>query len=494
MSPVTPVTSMPAPSGWTLARLLKGGPVADRSRLPRYLLLAGVGAVAIWAPILGYLSQAPQSFRSDMSLILPGSGASASVNLDSIGQASSYANSAFASNAVSPTETYKRLLAAERILDAAADAVAMEPRDFGKPRVELVDQTGLIHVSLTGPSPEEARDRLDALRAAFFGEIEALRSDEINTRELGAGAAIDEYRRSVVETRAEITRLQEETGLISPDQYESLVAETDALGRRVADAAADLAERTEAVAALERALGTSPALAAAALRLHADTEFAALADEMSARAADLAQARGLYGPRHPKVQAADAGHASAFADTRARARLLTGLGDDALDRLDLSHVGDRAALLSELVELDTARAGLFAEHAALVTRLAEARAHRDGLISPAARLEDLQRDFAVAEAVFASAMARTQSSKSDLFASYPLVQVLEDPSLPEDPSSPRKKLAIAAGGAAMIMLFFGLFLGWMRRPMIDWLLTAPRSGPHIAPLSGSMGAPAVPAE
>ena len=443
----------------SLSRILRGGNVGDRSRLPRYLLLASAGAVAIWAPITGYLSKAPLTYRSDMSLILPGSGASASVNLDSIGQASSYANSAFASNAVSPTETYKRLMAAERILDAAADSMGIDPEDFGKPRVELVDQTGLIHVSLTGPSADEAQARLNALRAAFFGEIEALRSDEINTRELGAGAAIDEYRQSVTETRAEITRLQEETGLISPEQYDALVAETDALARRVDDAAADLAEQTEAVAELERALGLTPELAAATLKLHADTEFAALAEEMSDAAAKLSQARGLYGPRHPKVQAAEAGHDSARGETRARARLLTRLGDGALDLLDLSHVGDRAALLSELVELETARAGLAAEHAALAARLAQARTDRAALIAPAARLEDLQRDFAVAEAVFASAMARTQSSKADLFASYPLVQVLEDPSMPEDPASPRRKLAVAAGGAATMFLFFGMFLG-----------------------------------
>ena len=124
-----------------------------------------------------------------------------------------------------------------------------------------------------------------------------------------------------------------------------------------------------------------------------------------------------------------------------------------------------------------------AEHAALSQRLSETRAHRDALIAPAARLEDLQRDFAVAEAVFASAIARSQSGKTDLFASYPLVQVLEDPSLPEDPSSPRDKLAIAAGGAATFFFLFGLGLGWLRRPMIDWLLASPAPRAQTAPLA-----------
>ena len=77
----------------------------------------------------------------------------------------------------------------------------------------------------------------------------------------------------------------------------------------------------------------------------------------------------------------------------------------------------------------------------------------------------------MAEAVFASAIARSQSSKADIFASYPLVQVLEDPTLPDAPSSPRKKLSIAAGVAGSLLLGFALSLGWIRRAVIERLIT-----------------------
>ncbi|MBR9764308.1 MAG: hypothetical protein GYB53_12465 [Rhodobacteraceae bacterium] len=454
----------------TAMRILRGGRVADAGRLPRYLGLFLLGAGAIWAPILTYLDTAPLRYTSSMSLILPGSGASASVNLAQIGQASSFASSPFSGGSVSPTETYKRLLAAERIVDGAARSMEMELRAFGQPRVELVDQTGLIHISLTGNSPEDARARGQALLAAFFAEIDKLRSDEIATRELGTGSAIAEYRASVMATRDEITRLQTETGLLSPDQYQALISETDELARNVRDLAAKLDESRRAVQTLAQSLGTTPRLAAAALRLHADTEFAALNEEMSLRAADLAHARARYGAAHPTLSGAMAGHDSARSEALNRAIRLTGLTVPEIEALDMSHTGARTGLLSELVTLDSARAGLEAEHAALAQRLAEAEARRLALIGPAARLEDLQRDFSVAEAVFASAMARTQTSKADLYASYPLVQVLEDPSYPMEPSSPRRKLALAAGIAATFMFLLGLSLGWLRRPLIDRLI------------------------
>ena len=89
----------------SLRRILMGGRIGDGDRFPRYLAFALLGGAMIWAPITGYLSTAPLSFKSNTSLILPGSGASASLNLNGIGQASSYADSAFSNSSVSPTET-----------------------------------------------------------------------------------------------------------------------------------------------------------------------------------------------------------------------------------------------------------------------------------------------------------------------------------------------------------------------------------------------------
>jgi uncharacterized protein involved in exopolysaccharide biosynthesis len=120
--------------------------------------------------------------------------------------------------------------------------------------------------------------------------------------------------------------------------------------------------------------------------------------------------------------------------------------------------------------MDAEREGVAQQHATLTARLHEEQAALHRLAPAAARLQDLQRDFSVAEAVFASAIAKAQSTKSDVYASYPLVQVLENPSLPERPSSPNRKLAFAAGAAATCMLLVGLMLGWIRSAIIGRLL------------------------
>ena len=454
------------------SRILRGGRVDDIGRLPRYGMLGALSLLALWVPVMLYLSLAPTRFTSEVSLILPGSGASASVNLSDIGQASSSASSPYSSSAVSPTATYKRLLGANRVLVEAARRIGIDRRSLGAPRIRLVDETSLILFELTGANPEEAQIRARAVLGSFLDELDRLRVDEVARREASARAPIEGYEREVRRIRDRIGALQRESGLTSVAQYEALVADAEALEVRVRETKARLEQKESEMYRLSATLGVDTATAALTLKLHSDTEFQSLADTMSAHAADLATARGKYGERHPQLVAARDAHAGARARLYSRAEVITGMPRDAIDqKIDMSPGGERGALLAELIRVAAAREGLAAE---LETLSASHAARADDvvrLMGPAAKLDDLNRDYQVAEAVFASAMARTDTTKSDIYASYPLVQVLEDASLAEAPSSPKANLAIAAGAGASFFLLIALALAWMRRPLIGRLLS-----------------------
>ncbi len=454
-------------------RILRGGRLGDAGRLPRYAGIFLVGLLTIWGPITGYLAKAPLRYTSSSSLILPGSGASASVNLEQIGQASSTAPSPFSSSSVSPTETYKRLLAADRILAAAGRRMNMAHKDFGAPKIELVDQTGLIRLDMVGNSPEDARARGQALLAAFFTELDALRQDEKTQRTDSEDTAIADYQATVASTRAEVARLQHETGLVSAGQYAGMVEENDRLATHVADLAVQHAQKARAVRALETALGLTADLAAATLKLQADAEYMALVAEMADSTAALSALRATYGLGHPLRRTAEDRAATARARVADRAAALTGLAPAALTHIDVARADERAGLLRDLVTAATDEKGLATELAAQEDRVRQSQDRLIGLLDAAARLEDGERNFRVAETVLASTMARSKTAKADLYASYPLVQVLEDPSLPSAPSSPKRLLALAAGVAATVFLFIGLTLAWVRQPLINRLLAQP---------------------
>lgn len=455
--------------GW-LRRIVMGGSLSDLGRLPRYVAFALLGGALIWAPIMGYLKSAPLTYKSHTSLILPGSGASASMNLNGIGQASSYANSAFASNAVSPTETYKRLLNADRIIDAAAASLEIDRAELGRPRVNLVDQTSLIHFEITGGSPIEAQRRGEAVLAAFNAELDALRADEQKTRQDSSIGAIQDYRDSVAQTRVEIDQLQAETGLFSVGQYEELLGQHTQLSATLGDQQVAVRELAAELRVLEGNLGLTAETAALTIKLFADEEYRSLLSQIAEHAARLSDRMAQYGANHPLVEDSLRVKAQAEDAAAARAWVLTGLTRTTLASLDFAPDGQRAALLAELVATNATYIGASERLQGLQSQYAEDGAELAQLAQSAARLQDLQRDFSVAEAIFASAIARSETTKADVYASYPLVQVLENPSLPDRPSSPNRKLAFAAGLAGTMMMLMGLFLAWSRMFIISLVI------------------------
>jgi uncharacterized protein involved in exopolysaccharide biosynthesis len=457
-----------------LARLFRGGRLNDAGRLPRYIVLFSLMSAAVWFPIVSYLKFTPYSYTSTVSLILPGNGSSSSVNLSNIGQSTTSSSSAYSSNAISPTETYKRLLNANRVRLSAANALGLDITGVSEARIKLVDETSLIHFEMNGASPEMAQKKADYLLAAFQAELEILREDEQQNRENAARRAIDGYGIDMGKVRNRITVVQTQSGLMSFDHYQQLNTKVDTLEDEVREVEVDFRQAEDRVADLAKSLGVSSEIAALNLRLHADEQFQNLTTAVSEHASKLAQKRGKFGDRHPQVISANAALMGTMTEMAARAHALTGLDQATiLDVIDVSPGTERGALLAELVKATSDCEGLKAKFKLLKEILVEKRADMVRLAPFATQLDELSRDYQVAEAVFASAMARNDSTKSDVYASYPLVQVLEDASLPLQPSSPRRTIALAAGIAACIMFFMGLVLSWIRRPIINRILAEP---------------------
>lgn len=455
----------------SLARLMLGGQVLDAGRLGRYVLVVAAGLAGAWLPAAGYLLLAPKSYTSSFSLILPGAGSSASVNLADIGQASSAASSAYSSSSISPTVTYKNLIMSANVMGSAAALLKTESDNLPDPVVKLVDETSFIEVALTGSSPAEARDRAAAVMNAFFTELDKLRSDEMHRRESSITSTVGQYEQAVNEVRRKISELQVSSGISSIDQYNAMVASADTMEARVADAEAALAKTEEAIASLAANLHVTPALAASTLKLHADPQFAALSDSAAKEQAAYAELSKQFGSRHPKVVEARSRFDGAERMMMKRASAVTGLPAETLtSTIDLAPTGQRSPLLSQLVTLQTERDGLAVQLSAMRSELTESRKRIAQLVNVVAELDGLNRDYKVAEAVFASSLARINTSKTDVFASYPMVQITEAPVMPLKPSSPSKKIAIGAAAVATLLLMVTLLLAWIRRPLISRLL------------------------
>ncbi len=438
-----------------------------RMRHKRYLKTAGAWILVIWVLTALFLALAPDQYRSKFTLILPGSGAGGSLNLENIGQAQSSVSSAFSSATLSPTENYKRLLMTDKTLRQSAEKTGDKMNEFPVPDVKLVDQTNLIQVEVVGPSGELANQRAIALKDTFLEQLEELRNDEAKMRESSDVKNLVTLEKKVRSTQKALLDFQAETGLVSLDQFNTRIANMDALRQQEREARITLRQKSAESGRFSSILGKNVGSANTALRLRSDPVFQQLADRYAKLEVAAKEKEATLGDNHGDMVQASTERDELKSALVSRGQALTGLGSAAILRnIDIAVADGRSTLMQGMIIANSQSAGARAGLAEIRNDISNQAVNSGKLVKQASQLADLVRDHRVAEAVFSSALARIDTNKQDPFASYPLVQTLEQPSLPDSPSSPSVVLALLGATGATIIILIGLALLWFRQPII----------------------------
>ena len=180
---------------------------------------------------------------------------------------------------------------------------------------------------------------------------------------------------------------------------------------------------------------------------------------------DLTEASYKWGDAHPKVREAQG---LLRAAERSMLQRATAIVSPAIDLPQLKRLGlilqdhNRNQLLSDLVTAATALDSGQAELKVVRAQLTEISGRMPELAQEAAQLDELQSRVSFTEAVFTGVAGKTDIGNTNPYSSYPLVQTLVEPVLPESPSL--INLLFVGGGAlfASMMLVTSLSLAWMR--------------------------------
>ena len=440
-------------------------------RTARYARAIAIPLAGAWLVVLAVLLFAPSRYESEFTLIIPGSGVGTSINLESIGQASATTASAFSSPALSPTENYKRLLITDKVVAGAAKRLDVEPGDFPRPDVTLIDQTNLLEVSVLGGTGEESKRNADALIAAFLDALDELRTDEAARREEADSKRLVELAAKVAAAQRAVLEFQAKSGLVSLDQFDARISMQDELRDRERLAVVALSQTSAMRSRLASVLDVTPSTANRALRLQADPVFGIALQKYAELSGEDAQSAATLGPAHPRAEQLAAEKTAVLKAMAQRGKVLAGLDERTVLRFaDLTISNNRATLFEGLLGRESETAGAKAALGQIRRQIVEQADEKQKLVRDAAKLTELGRDLRVAEAVFSSALARVDTNKSDPFASYPMVQTLQGPSLPSAKSSPRPVLVIAGAIAASILILIFFALLWLREPLIRKIL------------------------
>lgn len=434
----------------------------DRVMAMRCIRRAILSALVGWAFAGAYLVFTPVKYVSKWTLILPGSAQSNTMQLETIGQATSTANSPFGSVSLSPKVVYREIADSDQVRIAASQAVGMTYQEFGRPRIKLIDETGLMQFEVGAKTPELALKKAHASIDALNKQLDILRKDELDKREAATTFNLQGYKAEVEAARQKITRVQISSGLVSVTQFNENVANLGTTRRKLTDLIGELARVQQEQASLVERIGINPGEASIALRMAADpTIVKSISEYAEANALYLLDSK-RFGPNNPVLINSEKRRSGALEQLRAMAgKFNFESQDEGRALVLLTNLSHQAERLAQLLRNESMIEGKSKEIETLTLEKGRLESEITRLSTAAAQLEDLKKNQILAEAVYSSAVARVDTSKSDIYGAYPVVQVLAPPNLPEGHEQPRRLYAFAGGMAATLFSIIAWGLVWL---------------------------------
>lgn len=439
-------------------------PTVEQGNGKHWLLLVLAANAAIWGLSFLYLKTSPLTYTSKWAMTLPGAGSKVNVDLPSVGQASSDSGSPYGDSS-DPRANYQFVATSEPVLAIAADSINMSAEEFGKPRIKLVDNTTIMQFEVNGTSPVETQKKSLALFQAFTQQLSLLRAEEVAQRTEATQGGLRSAKAKLEASQKRLAEYKARSGLGSSDQLSNLSTSIEELRKQRAEVLAQQRQTTSRSKQLSNDLNLSSQQASDAFILQSDDLLKQHTKTYSETSAALTTLRSKFNSTHPEVANKKAEQEAAKAALLSRSRSLVGkpISQQALEQLSLSMSGPGAAresLFQDLITVQADQRGLTGQAQALDQQIVQLESRLKLLTQKEATLESLKRDTQLTEAVFTSTIAKLDLSQSDVFTSYPLVQLLNAPSLPKQPSSPKKFLVLLGSGLASIFTTAGLALLW----------------------------------
>lgn len=435
-----------------------------------YLVIGLFSYLIIILLVILYLHKAP-SYTSDMEMVLPGTGSSNSVSLDNVGQVVSQTNTPFSGGGFNPRVNYKEMLSSRGVRARAANKLNLTIEELGKPRIKLTEQTSIISLSMRANSKELAQAKTIVMYESLQEELSSLRADEVNKRDESINLVLDQYRVKMNIARNAIVDFQQRSIVVSIDQMDQLVRTLSSVKEKNVYVKAEAKETQEYIYQLSEELGVSPKLAGQAFALQSDVEFRAYTNELKDSLIKLTEYSSRWGINHPKVKAQQKRLTFTRTAINKRTHEMYGVNTtEVFNSLNLDLNPDRSELFAQLIATYAKQKG----QESMLTELTRSEKHLADQLKVYSReiveLERLHREFNMSEAIFTSAAARLEASKSDIFASYPVLQMLTTPSFPEKQSSPKNVIAFAGALAGFIFITLGLLILSQRNKLINIIL------------------------
>ncbi|GAA6138768.1 hypothetical protein NBRC116583_25150 [Arenicella sp. 4NH20-0111] len=374
-----------------------------------------------------YFKYEKPKFKTSWVLLLPGTERASTINLDNLGEARSSGKNAYGSVSISPKNTYREIALSDAVIEQAASRFGVASDAFTKPRIKLIDQTPAMEFTLKGSSEEELRNRASLYNNTFQDILDRLRKNEIERNYKGVEGNLSEAKGRLRKAREAILEYQSNSNIVSDEQFQTWLNDSEELRTKQSDTEVRIASLEAKLQSKLNQLGLTPQQAEAFLLIQANPTTQSLMNILSEKLSTQASQQKIYGKQNPiriQLDKEIAGIRSSLANNLISIPNLGSIKRPQLYGLLSKETGETLKFTNQdISELN----GLRAEASKLIEQRGDYAARIREHATEAARLSDLNRNHQIAEAIFSSALAKLDTSRLDIYATYPLTQLLTQP-------------------------------------------------------------------
>lgn len=415
------------------------------------LVLAGV-AVKI--------ATSPKVWTASSQLIMPNTTGKLNVDLGTLGSFNA-SDPAF-SNQVNPLNVQTYILTSDPVIERvwAADPERTEFGIGGFKKLFVIapqEQSTTILVSAEGSSPELASKRVTALLQAYQQRLNELRQADGITRSQFNQKALDQAQQRLNTAQRALAEFQKSSGLVnSEEQTRELVGAIGTLTTAGAQVQAQAKASENQVRTLSARLNLTPQQAIRSLGLSENQDYQFVRNKLAEVNASLVQNRAKYTSDDPRVQRLLSQRDEL--QGQLQRYISKAAAGTQVDTTVASNNEGRGALIEQLILAESQASAQQRQAEQLQNQIEQLNAALKLIPVNQARLQELQRQYEVAEGVYKGLVAQAQQTNIDAFSTYPNVQVLDPSTASTSPSSPKKKLVVLCALMASVIASTALVL------------------------------------
>ncbi|WP_218080007.1 GumC family protein [Anthocerotibacter panamensis] len=429
----------------------------------RWLTLLALNGSLLAAAAI-YLLYAPRVWESSFQVKVAAPQAKVTTNVNEPGAANITDNAAAppGGDLLDPAQVQKEILLSNSVLRETAKRLDLSPKEVARMlQARPGYKTGILQVEVRASSAEEAQHHARVLLTTYLERTTRLDQDQVSSQKQALKLALDNSGQELGQAEVNLAQVRTKTGLI--DDLEHLQKLTNLkleLEQQRVLALSQLKAMTAQTESLQRNLEATPAAAVLDLRLSTYTPYRTAQTDLDQVERLLAQNRAKYTDTNPKV-------AVLLAQRKELAQLVRQREQEVLQggpALAYENTGTGAftGLLSQLVLNQAQAKGYNAQIRSIAGELAQLDAKIRAVPAAQQKVSEARRRYTIAQGVFNNILAQYQSLQLSELGFSPKVQVLDPPTLPDEPSSP-KTLVVLAGALAVGAFSSVALLMWQSR-------------------------------